>query len=184
MGEKLAGALSALWPLRTMAQGLLLVIIDIRIQHIDLVPDPIGWVMALVAAQRLMARHAAFRAVLAACGVGLVCSLPDWVGVTGNLLSVPTAVAETVVVFATCHAILALLPARRGTANAVRWWDLGLLLVGWLVVALARREQGVDAAVVVLALAQLAVFVCFVVLLFGASKEHPPPPAKTLQQIP
>jgi len=184
MGEKLAGATSVLRPLGTMAQGLLLVIIDIRIQHVDLVPDPIGWVMALVACQRLVAQHVAFKAVTAACVVGLVCSLPDWVGVTGALLTVPVAVAETVVVFATCSAVMALLPARRSTANALRWWDLGLLVAGLLVVAVARREPDVDLAVVVLAVTQLVVFIWFVVLLFRASREHPNPPAKTLQQIP
>jgi len=184
MGEKFATATSVLWPLRTMAWGLLLVIIDIRVEHVDLVPDPVGWVMALVAAQRLAARHAAFTAVLAACVVGLVCSVPDWFGVTGELLTIPTAVAETVVVFATCVAIMALLPSRRGTANAVRWWDLELLLAGWLLVAVARNEPGAAVLVVALALAQLVVLVVFVVLLFGASKEHPNPPAKTLQQIP
>jgi hypothetical protein len=184
MGEKLARAASELWPLRTMAWGLLLVIVDLRVDHVDLVPDPIGWVIALVAGQRLVARHVAFWAVLAACAVGLLCSLPAWVGVTGVLVTAPVVVAETVVVFATCSAVMALLPGRRGTANALRWWDLGLLLGGWLVVAVARQDSDFDALVIVLAIAQLVVLVWFVVLLFGASREHPDPRAKTLQQIP
>lgn len=184
MGEKISRPVTALAPLRTMAWGLVLVVVDLRVQHVDLVPDPIGWVMALVAAQRLVALHDAFKAVLAACVVGLVCSLPDWVGVTGHLVTILVSVAETVIVFATCLAIMALLPARRTTANTIRWWDLGLLLAGWLVVAVAPRDQGIDLAVVVLAISQLVVLVCFVVLLFRASREHPNPPAKTLQQIP
>ena len=67
--------------------------------------------------------------------------------------------------------LVAVLPARRGTANAVRWADLGLSLafVALLGGAVPLPELGLLALVT--GLASLAVFVWFLVLLFKAGRD-------------
>lgn len=177
--------MTTLSPLRTLAWGVLLVVVDVRVQAVDLVPDPIGWVLALAAAVRLAALHDAFRVTAGACAVGLVCSLPDWVGIGGEPLALLVGAVETVVVFATCTALMALLPARRDSANTLRWWDLALtaalVLVGWYA---ADSGPGLGPVAILLVLTELVVLVCFLVLLFRAARDLPPGPEKTLQKLP
>ena len=183
MGEQVAARDATLRPLSTMGWGLLLVIFDVRL-GVDFLPDPLGWLMALVAAASLSRLHGAFRVVAAACGLGLVASVPDWVGIGGAAVAIATTVAETLVVFATCTAIMALVPERRGRADALRWWDLGLTLALAVLSAVATEQPDLGVLAVAAGIADLVVFVCFVVLLFGAAKATPTGPGKTIRTGP
>jgi hypothetical protein len=162
----------ALGPLSLMAWGLLLVVVDIRV-GVDVVPDPLGWLLALGAAASLSRLHGGFTVATVACGLGLLASVPDWLGGRGDVLTMATAVAETVLVFATCTAIVDLVPGRRAGANAIRWWDLGLTVGLLPVIALAGWEPGLTAVALLVGLGALVVFVCFLVLLFRAAGDQP-----------
>ncbi|MGZ4450425.1 MAG: hypothetical protein ACXVW4_11570 [Nocardioides sp.] len=170
---------SGLRPLTTMAWGLLLVIVDIRI-GVDLVPDPLGWALVVAAAWSLARRGHAFRAAVVAAVVALLLSLPDWAGpggATGWLVSWLTALALTSVVVAACTGIMALAPERRDGAQAIRAWSLGLT-VGWALLEIVVRAQPALAPVsLVVGLAELVVVVAFLVLLFRAGGTRPAGPA-------
>jgi hypothetical protein len=47
-------------PLRSVAWGLLVVSVDLKIDQLDLVADPIGWTMVLFALLKLRELHPAF----------------------------------------------------------------------------------------------------------------------------
>lgn len=176
----------ALGALRLVFWGLLVVLVDLRVNGPDLVPDPLGWLLALVAVLGLRGWHRGFSLAAAGCGLGLLASLPDWARPDVTWVSTLTTVATTLVVFGTCTALMALVPGRRAGANAIRWWDLALtapvVLLGALLPGPPREVHGPVATVLVLvlALAVLLVFVSFLVLVLRASRgpgEKGPPPA-------
>jgi hypothetical protein len=165
--------------LATLAWGMLLVVLDLRINGFDLLPDPLGWVVGAVAASSL-ARSAGelhpgarrwFGAAAVASAVAVVPAVPDWFGVQHPMITVSVTAAETVLVFATCTAIMAVLPARRATANAVRWLDLGLSLAFAALIGAAVAVPELGVVALLIGLASLAVFVWFLVLLFRARKD-------------
>lgn len=180
MGEPIAGGSASLKPLAAMAWGLLLVVLDLRVDRIDLVPDPLGWLVVLLAARSLSRLHRAFTVSVAASALGLVASVPDWFAPAGSLVTAATSVAETALVFATCTGIIALVPERRAGANAIRWWDLGLSVAFVPVVALAAADPDLGALALLVGLAALVVFVCFLVLLFRTAGH----PGKTIRISP
>ncbi|GAB3771462.1 hypothetical protein FB382_000462 [Nocardioides ginsengisegetis] len=156
-------------PLLMAAWGMGLVAIDFNINGLDLVPDPIGWALALMAALRLASRHAGFRWAAGAAGLALLVSLPSWVGVSGAVLSVASYVASTGFVFAVCTALIALVPHRASGAQTIRWADVALTVLVPLVAWTAG--PGSTPAVVLLVLAGLTVFVCFIVLMVQSSRD-------------
>jgi hypothetical protein len=162
----------ALGSLSLMAWGLLLVVIDIRV-GVDLVPDPLGWLLALGGAASLRRLHGGFSVATFACGLGLLGSLPDWLGGQGSLLALAASVAETVLVFAVCTAIIDLVPGRRAGANAIRWWDLGLTVALVPVLALASDQPDFEPLVLLTGLAVFVVFISFLVLLFRTAGDQP-----------
>ena len=170
-----------LQPLALLGGGLLLVLLDLRINGLDVVPDPLGWLLALAAAASLSRLHDAFRVAAAACGVGFLASVPQWVGSGGGLVEVATGVAETVLVFFVCTAIMVLVPERRRGANAIRWWDLGLTIALTLLVVAASGEPDLAVVALLVGLTDLGVVICFVVLLFRAAKATPAGPGKTIR---
>ena len=165
-------------PLATLAWAMLLVVLDLRIDGVDLVPDPVGWVIGAVAANSLSrsagASEAArlwFRVAALSCAVMVLPAVPEFLGAQHWVLTFVFSVGMTLVVFATCTGIMGTLPARRDTANVVRWVDVGtaaaLLAVG-LVTELDRRAMPL---LLLVGLATAVMFVWFLVLLFGAAKE-------------
>ena len=164
MDETNAGALRRMRPL---AWGLLLVVLDLRIEGLDLVPDPVGWLVALVALGPLASRHSGFAAAVAGCGLGLLVSLPDWVQPESTWLGLVATAAETLVVVGTCTALMVLLPRRRAGAATIRAWNLGLTVVAVALGAVAAAGEGVPVALVLLVVvAALVALACFLVLLF------------------
>jgi len=180
MGEPITGGSTALKPLAAMGWGLLLVLLDLRVNGLDLVPDPVGWLAVLLAARSLSPLHRAFAWSVAASVLGLVASVPEWLGTGGALVSAATSVAETVLVFATCTAIIALVPARRSAADAIRWADLGLSLAFVPVLLLAAADPDLGALTLLVGLAAMVVFVCFLVLLFRTAGHS----GKTIRNTP
>lgn len=63
-------------PLRQIAVGLLLVAAAVRVAGVDVLPDPLGWLLVLGAAQRLGGDADTRGRVVAAAGVALLVSLP------------------------------------------------------------------------------------------------------------
>ena len=67
---------------------------------------------------------------------------------------------------------MSLAPDRRASANAIRWWDLGLSVALLLVLALAAADPAFGVLAVLVGIAALVVLICFVVLLFRTDGHH------------
>ena len=156
--------------LRLAVWGIALVVLDIRgSDGIDWVPDPLGWLLVFVALWQVRRLHAAFDLAAACAGVAFAASLLDWAEPGGPVVSVVTAIAETGLVFTCCTALIAVAPAYARFANAIRWWDLGLSVALAVLALLAMGEPSVAFLALMVALADLAAFVCFLVLLWRVS---------------
>jgi hypothetical protein len=165
--------------LRVLAWGMLVVGIDLTIDGRDLVPDPVGWVLALVALWSLRHLDPSFVIASVAALVALLVSIPDWLGSGSSLLSFVGYVALVAVVFTTCTALMGLAPTRRGSANVIRWWFLGVSALAMLIGlrgpgTVGREREGLVMLVLPLVIAGLAVAVWFVVLLFQCARLDPP----------
>lgn len=180
-------------PLGTIVGGFLLVIMDFRINEIDLLPDVIGWPLMAWAASRLSGRSGWFAAVTAAGVVGFVVAatlLALDPGPVRHAADVARSAAEVVVVFGPCSGIRALSvsPATRRTAAIIRWLDLGLTvlacavavavtgtLAGMAETGQVGTGEGVALAgggvLVLLVVAMLVVLAWFLVFTWGARRE-------------
>ena len=154
MGENDATSAHPLRSLRLVFWGLIAVVVDVRIDGPDLVPDPVAWLVALVGVARLARLHPGFGVAAVGCGLGLLVSLPDWAQPGDGSTGLLTGVAETVVVFGTCTGLIAILTGVAGLDGAGAGGPL-------------------TALVVVLAVAAVVVLVCFLVLLFRVSGDEP-----------
>ena len=167
--------------LRVVAWGLLVVVLDLNVDQLDLIPDPIGWAMVLLAVWDLRRLHPAFSAGAAAAAVGLVVSVPAWVGAQGWPISVASGLAEVVVLFSTCTALVALVPEKSEVADRLRWFAVGFVLFLGPVLLLVPDPFASEALVVpvtvmvvVAAVGLVIVFVWFLVLLFQCAR-YPDP---------
>ncbi len=158
--------------LQLLAWGQIIVLLDFRIEDIDIMPDPLGWGMSMAAMATLAKLHRGFVAAGWVSMVGIVASLPGWVNpdALAPLLEVILGVLTLVLVVATCTAIAETLPERAATARSVRTWTLmttALLVVGIL---LATLTPDVTALLLVVGIVALGVHVWFLVLLFSAAR--------------
>ncbi len=168
-------------PLRTLAWGLLVVAVDLNVNQLDLVADPVGWGLVVLAAIRLRPLHPAFGAAVAAAVLGLVASVPAWLGVEGLPLTVALGLAQVGVLFAVCTALMDLVPARRSVAARLRVWGVVLPVALGVLLLLVRAGDGPERVplvvlVVLAGLALVVVFVWFLVLLFQSSRLGPGAP--------
>lgn len=164
-------------PLARVAWGFLVVVVDVRTDGFDLVPDPLGWVLVLAGLVPLAGRDPWFAAASAASAVGLLVSLPQALAEPGALLTAVQSVVETGLVFGTCTGIMHRVePPARTTGGRIRWTDLGLTAVTTAIGLAAGGAGQVTGAVVVLlllpALAALAVMAWFALFLLGVQR-HP-----------
>ena len=67
-------------PLGPVSLGLVLVLVDVRGEGVDLVPDLLGWVLVLAGVHRLARLDPRFAAARSAALVSAFLSLPDAVG--------------------------------------------------------------------------------------------------------
>ena len=160
--------------LTQLAWGLIIVVVDFRLDDMDVIPDPVGWVIAFVALTSLARHHHAFNWAAAACLPAGAISVPEWFGATGDLVTLVTTAAETVIVFATCTGLMAILPAVRRTAQWIRWWDLSLTLLVVTALLPERHLDEVRVLMVLAGIATLAVFVMFLLMLFRAGRAPAP----------
>ncbi|CUR55573.1 membrane hypothetical protein [metagenome] len=163
--------------LRLVAWGVLLIVIDVRVDGLDLAPDLLGWGLAGYAVVGLRAHSAWFGRAGIVCIAGALSALFDlqqaadpmsWVWLVGT-------VALTAFVWCSCSGIREALPGTPSarTADTIRWWNLGLSVaaypLGWV---LSETDLAVVALLAVLI--ALVVFVCFVLLLFRTARVAAP----------
>lgn len=164
-------------PLSTVAWAQLLVFFDFRIDGLDIIPDPLGWVIAAVALGTLSRLHVGFQVAAVAGWVAVLPSVIEMLDADQSLITTIVALATTVFVFATCTAIMATAPQLAGQANAIRWIDLGLMFAVVPLTFADEDDSDLAPLVVIAVIVALAVFVWFLVLLFRAARADEPRPA-------
>jgi hypothetical protein len=152
--------------------GFAMVVLDVRIDGFDLAPDVVGWVLAAVGLSRLSPRSTWFRAAVAAAAVGMLLGLAQQLSEADGLLLAVQTLVETVLVFSVCSGIID--AARsveriRGTANLIRWIDIGLAVAAIVLLHVLPPEPVV---VVLLAFASLGVAAWFMIFLLSI-RDHP-----------
>lgn len=163
-----------------LVAGFLVIIADLRINGLDLISDPIGWLFVLIGLAGLTRLHPGFTLAAISSIAGLVLSVGSITEAPGVLLGTLESVAMTGVVFGTCTAILALSAGERDrrAAQVIRWSDLALTAVG--VVGFAAGEGDADRVqvhgalapvVIVLALTALVVGIWFLLLAWRVRRE-------------
>lgn len=171
--------------LRLVLVGSLLVVLDLRVNGVDVLPDPLGWLLAAVALLRLRALHVAFRVACAVSAVGVLVALPGVLGPETGLLAGAVGLLQTVLVLTTCTAVHALLPddGVGRVAGVLRWVDV-VLAVATVPLALLLADGSAGGAIdvevalplVVLGGAlTLGVVVTWLVVLALASGREPSP---------
>lgn len=158
-------------PLGKVVAGLLLVILDFRIDGFDLLPDLVGWPLVLIGLLPLFPRHGGFAVATVAAGGATLLAIPQQLSEPGPVLTVLETVLETAVTFGTCTGVIAVVaePAIRRTAGIIRWTDLALTVVATLVGLAARGGTDGAAAgpLLLLAVASLGVAIWFLVFLWS-----------------
>jgi hypothetical protein len=150
--------------------GYLLVIIDVRIDGLDVIPDVVGWLLALTGLWSLWSRHSWFQVAALGAGAGALLSVPQLFAEPRHLAVLLTGAAETALVFGTCSGVLALVldDDVRRSAQWIRWSDLGLTLVA-AAVTVATGETTTEVSggsallVVLLVVVALSIAVWFLV---------------------
>ncbi len=171
-------------PLLNVVGGLILVFLDLRVGggglQLDLLPDPVGWVVVMVALARLAPVHQGFRVGAIAAGVGALVSAPVWpgpalVGPAAPWLGIAAGVVDLVVVVAALTGVMASVPARAGGARTLRTTYVvaaggyALLVLGGLV------STALEVLALMAVLVNLVVTVVVLVFLGSASSETPDP---------
>lgn len=166
-----------LGPLRRVAVGLALVAVDVNIEGLDLLPDPIGWFVALLGLHALRGVAPQLRVAAGAALVGGLLSLPDYV-VDQPLLSAATGILEVAVVWSVCGALIAARTPQASSASTVRLLSVACVAV---VLPLSLLEGDADGVATLVALTAvvvgLATFVWFLVITFAAARAFPGDPA-------
>lgn len=163
--------------LRQVAWGFLVVLLDVRVNQLDLLHDLIGWGLCLVGLAKLPPGGWFLLARIGA-GVGVVAALPDLLNPpNGWIVTSLDTVGQTGLVVGVCLGLAPLLGAER--TRAARWiaglW-LGHDVLGLATSALAPDEDLDDLMiavpwVVLLVALGVALAVWFTVFLFQCSRE-------------
>ena len=175
--------------LRMLVVGMILVLADLRIQGLDLVPDPVGWLLVLVALRSLVRLDRWFLLAVVGAGLGFLLSLPDMVSVAEGAPRVVAGVLHTLVVFGCCSAVRRQVeqvdPRLAAQAGVVRWIDLALTVVMLaLPSGLGAQESVVLVPIVVGYVAvALATIIWFLVLMWRAGS-RPEGPASPTAPVP
>lgn len=174
--------------LRLWVWGVLLVVIDVRIDGLDVAPDPLGWVLVVAGTAPLARVHAGFAWSSGAAALGALTSVLGALDVVddGSAQLVST-VLEVTAVFATCTALAATLPSpeERRSARRLGWWGLALGLTSPVLAALAATDElGIVVLAVLLALVAAIVVLVRTLLLVRHSAAQPPPAETALSPLP
>ena len=150
-------------PLTRFVVGMVVVLIDLRINGLDLVPDVVGWVLVLAGLLPLAGRSGWFQVAVAAAAVELLASLFELTTTGNDLTGLIDTLASPVLVFSVTTGIIGAARSEevRAAGDPVRWTNLvvGLLTI-LLVIAFRGRttlEDGVAFVIVFVLLALAAV---------------------------
>jgi hypothetical protein len=150
-------------PLGRITVGFLVVLVDLRFNGLDIVPDLAGWALVLVGLSSLVGRSGWFQLASAAAAMELVASVFELLQPATGLAALVDAVAGPAVVLGVCSGVMATVanPGVRRTADVIRWLSVVLGLMD-----LAFRSAAVDGQQDLGGPAALAV-VLFVVVALG-----------------
>ena len=153
-------------PLSRFVVGMALVLIDLRVNGLDLVPDVAGWALVLAGLLPLLGRSGWFQVASAAAVVELLVSVFELTSTDNDLTGFIDTLASPVLIFAVTTGIIGATRSEevRAAGDPVRWTNLVIGLVTILVVIAYRGrttlEDGV-AFVVVFVLVALAAVIWF-----------------------
>ena len=118
-------------PLGRVVVGFIVVLVDVRFNGLDVIPDVAGWAFVLIGLGPLVGRNGWFQLAAAAAVVELVASCFVLTQAATGLPSLVDAVANPLVVFGVCSGVMATVasPAVRATADAIRWLSVVLGIV-------------------------------------------------------
>ena len=118
-------------PLGRVVVGFIAVLVDVRFNGLDVIPDLAGWAFLLIGLGALVGRSGWFQLAFAAAAAELVASFFELTQAATGLPSVVDAVASPLVVFGVCSGVMATVssPAARATADAIRWLSVVLGIV-------------------------------------------------------
>lgn len=160
--------------LAPVAWGYVVVLVDLRINHLDLLHDLVGWGLCLVGLTRLPAAGW-FTLARIGAGAGLLAALPDLLNPpNGWIVTTLESIAQTGLVVGTCLGLAPLLAADR--ARAARWIaGLWLALEALLLLTWAAFPDDTPQLVmpwgVLLLVGAIALAIWFIVFLFQCSRE-------------
>lgn len=156
--------------------GFLLVLLDLNFEHVDVIPDVIGWLMCLAGLGNLprtgwflLARLGAATGLVSAAAAAFDAPY-DWFIQTGDF------VAQLALVVGICAGVQPLLAdgRHRATARAILTASVGIDLAALALVLLGGGDTSDLAPIVVpLAIAALAVAIWFLVFLRRVSRIEP-----------
>lgn len=160
--------------LAQLAWGYLVVLVDLRINNLDLLHDLIGWGLCLIGMTKLPT-GGWFTLARVGAGAGLVAALADLLKPpNGWIVTSLDAGAQTAFVVGACLGLAPLLAAQR--ARAARWiaglWIAldALLLLTWLVFAEDDPALVLPWGVLLL-VGAIALAIWFIVFLFQCGRE-------------
>jgi hypothetical protein len=124
-------------PLTGILVGMVIAAFDFRINSIDLIADPVGWVLIAIFAGRLAKTNRWFGWTRAIAWTGALFAVPDMFGLdTQGLIVVALALLQAATLFTLCTGMLQRLgpehPASRWL-NVLRWADV----IGTAITAIA-----------------------------------------------
>jgi hypothetical protein len=144
-------------PLGLVVTGGAFVLLDFRVDGLDLAADVLGWLLAAFGAWALRPRSDWFLGATGAAAVGVAIGVPNFWAEPAGVFLVVTSVVETAFVFAVLSGVVQAARAHEPTvadrANLLRWLDLGLLVVATVLLPVVPEP----ALVLVVGLATLGV---------------------------
>ena len=155
-------------PLTRLVLGYAVVLVDLRFNDFDLVPDLIGWALVLWGLLALLSRSGWFRVATGAAVVELLVAVLEANHPAGSLAGLIDVAASTTFVFAVVTGVITTVDRAdvRAAGDPVRWTNLVMGLVAFVLVALVGSGQAVDlggGAILLVVLVGLGAVVWFLV---------------------
>lgn len=163
-------------PLTGILIGMVITAFDFRINSIDLIADPAGWILIAVFAGRLATANRWFGWARAIAWTGALFSVPDMFGLdTQGLIVVALALLQAATLFTLCTGMIQRLGAEHPAVrwlNLVRWADvIGTVVTAVALPTVSGTEAGVAVAGVMLILV-IGTAIAFLVLALTL-RDHP-----------
>lgn len=139
-------------PLGGALLGMIMVALDVRVPRLDVVADPVGWLVLAYSLHRLRSASGWFGAAAVPAAVGIVVSVPGFLARPQGAVVIADILVQTVVVFTMCTGIME-------TLGPGHPWRIRFDVVRWVLSAtylLALVPLPTDLPVVLSALILLA----------------------------